>query len=174
MDTCKGADCQKICGGGKGNSLANLQKKSNLIDSSKNSIIPVQKSLTKSDIVYYKPFWNHHHYYKNYPFYPFYWYFADHFYSHYPYYYSYFLHYHPTVIQNFRGSLIFDNHFINPSDSGITVFQNLKENANTLKSCKNGPKFKFTAQADDDKKFRVFIGDVNDFFNIERGNPSIY
>jgi len=36
----------------------------------------------------------------------------------------------------------------------------------TLRECRNGPKYYFTVKANQ-KVFRVFIGDVNDFFNIQ-------
>ena len=119
------------------------------------------------NVSYYRPIWNHYHYYNHYPFYPFYWYFADYFYSYYPFYYSYYLRYQPSVIQTFRGPLIFDDLEIDPEDSDVSVFDELKENANKLQKCKNGPEYKFTATVEGEKQFRVFLGDVNDFFNIE-------
>jgi len=124
--------------------------------------------LTQKQIVHYQPFWQHYHYTNYYPFYPFYWYFADHFYSHFPFYYSYYLHYHPSIIQTFSGPLLFeDNTEIDAEANGITVFEEMKGKASTLKQCRNGPQYKFSAETKNGKKFRVFIGNVNDFFNIE-------
>ena len=167
LKNCNGSNCNNICGGGKKEKKKTSKINKNLVNNSKSPLISSINPLPKSNIASYGPLWNHYHYHSHYPFYPFYWYFADQFYMDYPYYYSYFLNYHPSIMQNFRGSLIFENQIIKPEDSGVTIFQDLRENANTLKSCKNGPKYKFSARTEDMKEFRIFIGDVNDFFNIE-------
>jgi hypothetical protein len=129
-------------------------------------VLPIP-TLTRQDVYYYKPLWNHYHYNTYYPFYPFYWYFADYFYNYYPFYYTYYIHYHPSIIQSFRGPLIFEDQTIDPSINGITVFDEMKEKSLSLKSCQNGPQYKFTANTVNGRQYRVFIGDVNDFFNIE-------
>jgi len=116
---------------------------------------------------------NHHHnsnsyrpyYYQNryYPYYTFYWYNYD-FYRPFfgPYYHYYLTHGFPFV--NYYGPLIFfsgQQHYLNSQ-----TYSSLNNVSLKLKQCSNGPEYYFTVRVRG-KVFRVFLGDVNDFFNVQ-------
>jgi len=100
-----------------------------------------------------------------YPYSPFYWYYYDDYRSMFPQYYNYYLHHHPTIYPSTFGPLVLTNgnifhlhHHHNHYNLNRVIFN--------LKECRSGPQYYFTVKVRG-KMFRVFLGDVNDLFNIQ-------
>jgi len=123
----------------------------------------------------YKPTKTYHHhthttsyvrpfFYQNvyYPYYSFYWYNYDYYsplYSHYFHYYFTngfpYIYYHgPLVLFSGRRFVLSD------------YASNLSHVSHKLKQCSQGPEYYFTVRVHG-KTFRVFLGDVNDYFNVQ-------
>jgi len=109
-----------------------------------------------------------YHYQSYYPYYHYYWYYCDDYSSQYPQYFSYFTHHHPTVQKLTYGPLVLGSGQLLSLNnySHRTSHFNLQKTGLTLRECRNGPKYYFTVKVNG-KIFRVFLGDVNDFFNVQ-------
>ena len=105
------------------------------------------------------------HYQSYYPYYHYYWYYCDDYRTQYSQYFNYYSHNHPTI-QSFNfGPLVLGSGQILNLHNSSHNFNYIKA-SNSLRECKNGPKYYFTVKVNN-KVFRVFLGDVNDFFNIQ-------
>ena len=108
---------------------------------------------------YVTPYYHNH---VHYPFYAYYMYNYDYYKTLYP---GYFNHYlsHSFPYLHYHGPLILM--------SGRSIFLNSSNNSpssfsNQLRKCQNGPIYNFTVRVNG-KKYRVFLGDVNDLFNVQ-------
>ena len=100
-----------------------------------------------------------------YPYYHYYWYYSDDYRTMYPQYFNYFNDHHPTIEKLHFGPLILS------SGQTVNLYNgsrrlNYQKVSLSLDECGNGPKYYFTVKVNNNI-FRVFLGDVNDFFNIQ-------
>jgi len=95
----------------------------------------------------------------------FYWYYYNDYRTSYPQYYQYYLHNHPTIYASSFGPLVLNSghvfhlHHYHKNYNLNKVIFNLRE-------CRNGPQYYFTVKVKG-KVFRIFLGDVNDLFNVQ-------